>query len=396
MEVPSGVLQFRIDGQHKRARAATMTLGHGEVQTPVFMPVGTQGSVKGLTNEQVGAGGLGVQIILGNTYHLGHRPGGDVVESLGGLHRMMGWRGNLLTDSGGFQMVSLLKLAEVTEEGVTFQSPHDGSRMVLTPEHSMRLQHQIGSDIVMQLDDVVSSLERGPRLEEAMLRSVRWLDRCLVAHAPRAARQNLFAIIQGGLDPALRARCVEAMVQRDVPGFAIGGLSGGEAKDEFWRTVHLVAPLLPPHKPRYVMGVGYAEDLVVCTALGCDMYDCVFPTRTARFGTALTFAGPLNLKQAQFASDLGPLDPSCRCAVCARYSRAFLHRGAGRAPEAGQLLSLHNLFFQKDLMGRQRAAILAGRYDEWVRGFLAERFQGAPPQWVVDALTAAGIELTPA
>ncbi len=408
MEVPNGVLRFRIDGQHKRARAATMTLGHGEVQTPVFMPVGTQGSIKGLTCEQVGEGGLGVQIILGNTYHLGHRPGGDAVERLGGLHRMMGWRGNLLTDSGGFQMVSLLKLAQVTEEGVTFQSPHDGSRMVLSPEHSVRLQHQIGSDIVMQLDDVVSSMERGPRLEEAMLRSVRWLDRCVAAHAPRAHCQNLFAIIQGGLDPALRVRCVEEMTKRDVPGFAIGGLSGGEAKvsaskllsvlmfraqDEFWRMVHLVAPLLPANKPRYVMGIGYAEDLVVCTALGCDMYDCVFPTRTARFGTALTFAGPLNLKQAQFAADLAPLDPSCRCPVCARYSRAFLHRGAGKAPEAGQLLSLHNLFFQKDLMGRQRAAILAGCYDEWVRGFLQTRFQGDTPQWVLEALTAAGIDL---
>jgi queuine tRNA-ribosyltransferase len=265
--------------------------------------------------------------------------------------------------------------------------------MVLSPEHSMRLQHQIGSDIMMQLDDVVSSMERGPRLEEAMLRSVRWLDRCLAAHAPHAARQNLFAIIQGGLDPELRRRCVAEMVRRDVPGFAIGGLSGGEAKDEFWRMVHLVAPLLPAHKPRYVMGIGYAEDLVVCTALGCDMYDCVFPTRTARFGTALTFAGPLNLKQAQFAADLRPLDPSCRCSVCVRYSRAFLHRGAGRAPETGQLLSLHNLFFQKDLMGRQRAAILAGRYDEWVREFLETRFQGDTPGWVADALTAAGIEL---
>ncbi len=386
-------LQFRVDGQHKRARAATMTLGHGPVQTPVFMPVGTQGSIKGLTCEQVGAEGLGVQLILGNTYHLGHRPGGDVVEGMGGLHRMMGWRGNLLTDSGGFQMVSLLKLAQVTEEGVAFESPHDGSRMVLTPEHSMHLQHQIGSDIMMQLDDVVHSSVRGERLEEAMLRSVRWLDRCLAVHAPFAARQNLFAIIQGGLDAALRVRCVAAMVERNVPGFAIGGLSGGESKDEFWRMVHLVAPLLPADKPRYVMGIGYAEDLVVSTALGCDMYDCVFPTRTARFGTALTFAGPLNLKQAQYESDFGPLDESCGCSVCARYTRAFLHRGAGKAPEVGQLLSLHNLFFQKDLMGRQRAAILSGTYDAWVRDFLALRFAGQTPQWILDAMAAADIDL---
>ena len=355
------------------------------------MPVGTQGTIKGLTSEQVREG-LGVEIILGNTYHLGHRPGGDEVEAMGGLHKMMGWSGNILTDSGGFQMVSLLKLAEVTEEGVRFQSPHDGSTMVLTPEHSIKLQNQIGSDIMMQLDDVVHSSVRGARLEEAMLRSVRWLDRCLAYHVDRQ-RQNLFAIVQGGLDEGLRRQCVAAMVERDVPGFAIGGLSGGEAKDEFWRMVHLTAPLLPANKPRYVMGVGYAEDLVVCTALGCDMYDCVYPTRTARFGTALTFAGPLQLKQACHAHDPSPIDPSCTCLVCRRYSRSFLHRGAARTPEVGQLLSLHNLSFQKQLMDQQRAAILDGSYDAWVRAFLARRFPDGSPAWVLDALRAADIDL---
>lgn len=342
------------------------------------------------------SGQLACGLLLGNTYHLGHRPGGEVLAAAGGLHQLMGWPGNILTDSGGFQMVSLLKLAQVTEEGVRFESPHDGSTMVLTPEHSMLLQNQIGSDIMMQLDDVVHSSVRGERLEEAMLRSIRWLDRCLVAHKDRH-RQNLFAIIQGGLDPELRKRCVAAMTQRNVPGFAIGGLSGGESKDEFWRIVHLTAPLLPDHKPRYVMGVGYAEDLVVCTALGCDMYDCVFPTRTARFGTALTFDGPLNLKQSRFAGDMGPLDSTCGCSVCARYSRAFLHRGAGRVPEVGQLLSLHNLYFQRSLMDGQRAAILDGTYHAWIRRFLARRY-GEPllahvPTWIMDALRAAEVQL---
>lgn len=388
-------LNFRLDGQFKRARAATITLPHGEVHTPVFMPVGTQGTIKGLTSHQV-RHDLGVEIILGNTYHLGHRPGGDEVEAMGGLHSFMGWQGNLLTDSGGFQMVSLLKLAQVTEEGVRFESPHDGSTMVLTPEHSMKLQNQIGSDIMMQLDDVVHSSVTGERLEEAMLRSVRWLDRCLVAHTNRS-KQNLFAIIQGGLNPELRRKCVAEMIQRDVPGFAIGGLSGGESKDEFWRIIHLTAPLLPENKPRYVMGVGYAEDLVVCSALGCDMYDCVFPTRTARFGTALTFEGPLNLKNSHFSGDFSPIDSSCKCAVCKQYTRAFLHRGAARTPETGQLLSYHNLYFQKDLMTQQRNAILDGSYNVWICSFLTRRygrpFEEKVPQWIREALEAAGMNL---
>jgi queuine tRNA-ribosyltransferase len=227
-----------------------------------------------------------------------------------------------------------------------------------------------------------------------MLRSIRWLDRCLVAHKNRS-RQNLFAIIQGGLNEELRRRCVAEMIKRDVPGFAIGGLSGGESKDEFWRMVHITAPLLPTNKPRYVMGIGYAEDLVVCTALGCDMYDCVFPTRTARFGTALTFAGPLNLKQAQYEADFGPLDSACGCQVCKRYTRAFLHRGASKTPEIGQLLSFHNLYFQKDLMTQQRQAIIAGTYDQWVSQFLVRRYKSLQqvPEWINDALKAAEIEI---
>lgn len=375
------------------ARWNTGTIKKGMI---VSLNEGKQkGTIKGLTASQV-RGPLQYEIILANTYHLGHRPGPEVLNALHGIHHMMGWSGNLLTDSGGFQMVSLLKLAQVTEEGVRFESPHDGSEMVLTPEHSIYLQNQIGSDIMMQLDDVVHSSTTGPRLEEAMLRSVRWLDRCLVAHDRSAGKQNLFAIVQGGLDADLRRRCAAEMIKRDVPGFAIGGLSGGEEKDKFWRMVALSCELLPTNKPRYLMGVGYAEDLVVCTALGCDMFDCVFPTRTGRFGTALTFGGPLNLKRAEFKDDHGPIDNTCECEVCAKYTRSFLHLGAGKEiSEVGLLVSYHNLHFQKALMTAQREAIRNGTYNHFVMNFLLQRYGSieATPSWITEALTYAGLEL---
>jgi queuine tRNA-ribosyltransferase len=261
-----------------KARAAVMSLPHADVETPVFMPVGTQGTLKGVTPRQLE--GLDCRILLANTYHLGNRPGCDVLERVGGLHKFMGWNRALLTDSGGFQMVSLLKLAEITEDGVKFRSPHDDSEMVLTPEYSTQIQNTIGADIIMQLDDVVHSSTTGYRVEEAMWRTLRWLDRCISAHK-KPDDQNLFGIVQGGLQPDLRKTCVEEMVKRGLPGYAIGGLSGGEEKDVFWRVVSLCTDLLPRDKPRYCMGVGYSVDLVVCSALGVDMYDCVFPTRTA-------------------------------------------------------------------------------------------------------------------
>lgn len=231
----------------------------------------------------------------------------------------MNWNNALLTDSGGFQMVSLLKLAKITEDGVQFSSPHDNSTMLLTPEKSISLQNSIGADIIMQLDDVVSSLTTGPRVEEAMWRSIRWLDRCIEAHA-RKSTQNLFAIIQGGLDRDLRIKCVEEMVKRDLPGYAIGGLSGGEEKQKFWRMVSVSTDYLPDNKPRYCMGVGYALDLVVCCALGVDMFDCVFPTRTGRFGNALTKHGSINLRNQKYASDHGPIEKECDCIACTSYT----------------------------------------------------------------------------
>ncbi|KAL4733441.1 thymidylate synthase/dCMP hydroxymethylase domain-containing protein [Aspergillus similis] len=262
-----------------KARASTLHLPHGTVSLPIFMPVATQASLKGLTYDQLKQ--TGCMLCLNNTYHLGLKPGQAVLDEVGGAHALQGWNRNILTDSGGFQMVSLLELAEVTEEGVRFLSPHDGTPMLLTPEHSISLQNSIGSDIIMQLDDVIATTSPDhERIHEAMERSVRWLDRCIAAHR-NPETQNLFCIIQGGLDLELRKRCCAEMVARDTPGIAIGGLSGGEAKEDFCKVVDTCTGLLPEYKPRYVMGVGYQEDLIVGVALGADMFDCVWPTRTA-------------------------------------------------------------------------------------------------------------------
>ncbi|KAM9514233.1 queuine tRNA-ribosyltransferase catalytic subunit 1 isoform 1-T1 [Guaruba guarouba] len=373
-----------------RARAAELRLPHGPVPCPVFMPVGTRGTAKGITAAQLAA--LGCRICLGNTYHLGTRPGPELVQRAGGLHGFMDWPHNLLTDSGGFQMVSLSELSEVTEEGVLFHSPYGGGPILLTPEKSIEIQNALGADIVMQLDDVVSSTTTGPRVEEAMRRSVRWLDRCIAANrSPQ--RQNLFAIIQGGLDPELRMQCLEAMTLRDVRGFAIGGLSGGEDKGRFWRMVKLSTERLPRDKPRYLMGVGYATDLVVCVALGCDMFDCVFPTRTARFGSALVPGGSLQLKNQRYAKDFRPIEEGCGCPTCQRYSRAYLHALLRTEPAALHHLTVHNIAYQLNLMASIRQSILEQRFPQFVRRFLSSRYGARIPTWVREALDAAGIPL---
>ncbi|KAM6330523.1 queuine tRNA-ribosyltransferase catalytic subunit 1 isoform 2-T2 [Alca torda] len=377
---PAPLLRVMAECGRSRARAGELRLPHGPVPCPVFMPVGTRGTAKGVTAAQLAA--LGCRICLGNTYHLGTRPGPELVQRAGGLHGFMDWPHNLLTDSGGFQMVSLVELAEVGEEGVRFRSPYGGEEILLSPERSIEIQNALGADIVMQLDDVVSSTTTGPRVEEAMHRSVRWLDRCIAANR-RPQRQNLFAIIQGGLDPALRTKCLEEMTRRDVPGFAIGGLSGGEEKDRFWRMVKLSTDRLPRDKPRYLMGVGYATDLVVCVALGCDMFDCVFPTRTA-------------LKNQQFAKDFRPIDESCGCPTCQRHSRAYLHALLRREPAALHLLTVHNIAYQLNLMASMRESILAGRFPQFVRQFLATMYGGGTrrvPPWVLEALAAVNITL---
>ncbi|KAL9029023.1 MAG: hypothetical protein Q9196_002685, partial [Gyalolechia fulgens] len=385
-----------------KARASILTLPHGPVSLPIFQPVATQASLKGLTPEQLAESGC--NLCLNNTYHLGLKPGQEVLEKIGGAHKLQGWKGNILTDSGGFQMVSLLKLAKVTEEGVKFLSPHDGTPMLLTPEHSISLQNTIGSDIIMQLDDVIATTSPDhARMQEAMERSVRWLDRCIAAHK-HPDRQSLFCIIQGGLDLELRKKCCEEMARRDTPGVAIGGLSGGEAKDAYCRVVDNCTTWLPQNKPRYVMGVGYPEDLVVSVALGADMFDCVWPTRTARFGNAITSTGNLNLRHASFASDFSSIEATCTCTCCRPVSagglgitRAFIHHVAGKETAGAHLLTMHNVHHLLALMRRVRAAIVADRYPAFVRNFFKLRYGGDVanvPAWAIAALQGVGVDLT--
>ncbi|ETL88238.1 queuine tRNA-ribosyltransferase [Phytophthora nicotianae] len=408
MKMPSA-LSFDVLGRYHRARAATLTLPHGEVRTPVFMPVGTQGAIKGLTTPQMQEKPVDCQIFLANTYHLALRPGTEVLAQLPGkLHEFMQWPRNLLTDSGGFQMVSLSRLCEVSEHGVQFESFVDGSTMILTPEASIAHQNRIGADIIMALDDVVSSLaDDDERFKEACGRTVRWLDRCIQAHA-HPDKQNLFGIVQGGLDVSeggLRDQCLSELIQRDLPGYAIGGLAGGESKEAFWKVVAKCTAQLPENKPRYLMGVGYPLDLVVCSALGVDMFDCVYPTRTARFGTAIVPSGLLKLKSAKCEHDDRPIDDTCECFVCKKYTRAYLRvllkkeETFGDAEETtgsigAHLITYHNVTYMLNLMRRLRQSIIDEKFEQFVQNFMLQQFPDRNyPQWAVDALTEAKISL---
>mmetsp|Transcript_3486 Transcript_3486/g.3232 ORF Transcript_3486/g.3232 Transcript_3486/m.3232 type:complete len:358 (+) Transcript_3486:120-1193(+) len=356
------------------------------------MPVGTKGAIKGVTFQQMRE--LGCQILLGNTYHLGNYPGTEVLDNFSGLHNFEGWDRNILTDSGGFQMVSLLKLAQITEEGVEFESPTDGSRMLLTPEESMRIQNSIGADIMMALDDVTNPLSTKERLEEACHRTTRWIDRCILAHNP-SKPQNLFGIVQGGLDTSLRDISLEGLISKNLPGYAIGGLAGGEAKEDFWKIVAHCTNKLPWEKPRYLMGVGYPIDLLVCSCLGVDMFDCVFATRTARFGQVFTKKGFLRLRPEEMKSDLSPLDESCNCPTCIKYTKSFLSTLLHKEQTACHLLSIHNIYFLFTLMREIREAIISGELEEYARNFVLEWFNGIEnvPSWVKEALTEASISL---
>ncbi|KAJ5143003.1 tRNA-ribosyltransferase [Penicillium bovifimosum] len=384
-----------------KARACTLHLPHGSVPLPIFMPVATQASLKGLTYDQLRE--TGCMLCLNNTYHLGLKPGQAVLDAVGGAHKLQGWDRNLLTDSGGFQMVSLLQLATVTEEGVRFLSPHDGTPMLLTPEHSISLQNSIGSDIIMQLDDVIATTSPDhARIKEATDRSIRWLDRCIAEHK-YPERQNLFCIIQGGLDLELRKQCCEEMVARDTPGIAIGGLSGGEAKEEFCKVVDTCTEILPEHKPRYVMGVGYPEDIVVAVALGADMFDCVWPTRTARFGDAIVSSGTLKLSHKSYADDFSPVEEGCQC-VCCRptdqgglgLTRAYMHHITAKETVGAHLLTIHNVHYMLTLMGKIRQAIIDDQYPAFLRKFFSDIYGGDRskfPAWAVGALRGVGVDL---
>ncbi|CAL5229875.1 g13287 [Coccomyxa viridis] len=392
----SPALTFEVLATQGRARASRMTLPHFTAETPMFMPVGTQGTVKGLTSQQLVD--LDCHVILGNTYHLENRPGSDIVAQMGGLHGFIGWPRGMLTDSGGFQMVSLLHLANITEEGVQFASPVDGSMMMLTPEHSMAIQNKLGADIIMALDDVVSSINTSPeRFEEATHRTTRWIDRCIKAHA-QPTEQSLFGIVQGGLNRDLRHTSIRQLSERNLPGYAIGGLAGGEDKSQFWRVVAQCTapgPGLPFNKPRYVMGIGYPLDIVICSALGADMYDSVYPSRTARFGVALVPSGVLKLKNICYREDFRPLDESCGCMTCKKVTRAYLHNLVGKGiPFAAVLMTYHNIAYTQRLTKQIREAITEQRFPAFVRDFVHKHYpKGDIPIWVIESLTEVGIDV---
>jgi len=367
-------LSFNIRARDGRARSGIIETAHGQIRTPAFMPVGTAGTVKALTTDQVEA--AGADILLGNTYHLMLRPTAERVARLGGLHKFMRWDGPILTDSGGFQVMSLSKISKVTEAAVTFQSHLDGSAHVLSPERSIEIQADLlGSDIVMQLDECVSWPAEADRAGDAMRLSARWAERCKGAFGTRD-RQALFGIQQGSTFESLRRESAERLVEIGFDGYAIGGLAVGEGHQAMCETLDFAPGFLPEDRPRYLMGVGKPIDLVEAVWRGVDMFDCVLPTRSGRHGQAWTLDGPVNLKNARFADDPEPLDPTIDCPASRDYSKAYLHHLVKSGEILGQvLLSWHNVAFFEALMATMRAAIAEGCLDE-VRRDLAGR-QGA-------------------
>ncbi len=343
-----------------RARRGSLRTTHGTVDTPAFMPVGSLGPVKGLASDDVSA--LGYTLVLNNAYHLFLRPGHDVIAGVGGLHAFTGWNGSILTDSGGFQVFSLAKLRTVTDEGVTFQSHIDGSCHHITPERAVEIQEALGADIMMAFDECVALPASRERILEALVRTNAWARRC--QEARRRSDQALFGVVQGGHDPALRVRAAREIVSLGFDGYAIGGLSVGESKSVMYGMVDAVEPALPATRPRYLMGVGMPEDLVEGVARGIDLFDCVVPSRHGRTGWLFTSFGRVVIKQAGYAKDERPIDPSCGCPVCLRHSRAYLHHlFATREMLGVRLNTLHNLYYFADLMRRIRGAIEAGTFE---------------------------------
>ena len=357
---------FTLQAQSGQARAGLIETAHGPIETPIFMPVGTRASVKSLWQEELDE--LGAQIILGNTYHLYLRPGHELVEKMGGLHKFMQWNKPILTDSGGFQVFSLSDLNKITEEGVEFQSHIDGSRHMLSPEKSMEIQKALGSDIVMIFDECPKLPASKDTLRESMELTLRWAKRC--RDYELQDHQSLFAIVQGGLHLDLRQECMERMMEMDFPGFALGGLSVGEKNEEMVEFLNEFSPCMPSEKPRYLMGVGKPLDVLNGIRAGIDMFDCVLPTRNARNGQFLTTHGPLNIKKARYLEDSQPPDPTCDCKVCSKYSRSYI-RHLFNVGEylAGQMISYHNLYFYLRMVKKARAAILADKFDEYYKEF---------------------------
>jgi len=360
---------LRTDGS---ARLGRMRTAHGSVDTPAFMPVATQGTVKSLTPADLTA--AGAQIVLANTYHLLLRPGHELVRDLGGLHRFMGWDGPILTDSGGFQVFSLAKLRRIAEDGVEFRSHVDGSLRTLTPESVVAVQHALGVDVLHPLDECLAHPATAAETERSLALTLRWLHRAVAAHRAGGAPGALFGIVQGGTSHALRRRAVEETCALDLPGYAIGGLAVGEPKPALYDIAELVASGLPMDRPRYLMGVGKPTDLVEAVARGVDLFDCVMPTRNARNGQAFTPDGPLNIGNARFTRDGTPLDSACPCEACRRFSRAYLrHLFAARELLAYRLLTLHNLTFYLGLVREMREAIARGGFGSFRSRFL-ERY----------------------
>ncbi|MFA7578816.1 tRNA guanosine(34) transglycosylase Tgt [Castellaniella sp.] len=373
-------LQFECLHVQGQARRGRLRLNHGIVETPMFMPVGTYGSVKAMLPHELDD--LGARIVLGNTFHLWLRPGTDIIERHGGLHGFMQWHGPILTDSGGFQVFSLDGMRRITEDGVHFASPIDGARRFLSPEESMRIQHSLNSDIVMVLDECTPYRigERPATHAEAaasMRMSLRWARRSREAFDALANPNALFGIVQGGMYEDLRDESLAGLVDIGFEGYAVGGLSVGEPKPDMLRVLAHVAPRMPADAPRYLMGVGTPEDLVEGVRCGVDLFDCVMPTRNARNGWLFTRHGDVKIRNARYRDDTGPLDPTCTCHTCRHFSRAYLHhlQRCGEITGA-RLNTLHNLHFYLQIMAEMRAAIEADRFEVWRAGFLRDRAQG--------------------
>ncbi len=364
---------YTLGARDGAARAGVFTTPHGDVHTPAFMVVGTQGAVRAMTPGQVRA--TGAEVLLANTYHLALRPGEALVEKLGGLHAFARWDGPILTDSGGFQVFSLPK-KEISETGVRFKNEVDGSVLELTPERSIEIQNALGADVIMAFDECTPYPASEAQAADGVRRTLLWLERCAKAHA--RTDQALFGIVQGSTYEQLRARCAEAVTALELPGYAIGGVSVGEGHELLVRITAATAPLLPETKPRYLMGVGLPEDLIAAIGIGIDLFDCVIPTRYARSASVFTRRGRIRLTHRRYRGDRYPIDTSCDCEACASgFSRAYLHHlFAANEVLSAILASIHNVRFYQRLVAEARAAILAHRYEEWRNAFLAEYQRG--------------------
>ncbi|MBI5331008.1 MAG: tRNA guanosine(34) transglycosylase Tgt [Betaproteobacteria bacterium] len=366
-------MKFTLTHSQGHARRGVLETAHGVIQTPVFMPVGTVGTVKGITPHELRD--MQARIVLGNTFHLWLRPGLDVIRAHNGLHEFMAWDGPILTDSGGFQVWSLTHLRKITEQGVRFASPLDGQRLMLSPEKSMEIQRVLNSDIVMIFDECTPYPADWATAKQSMELSLRWAQRSKQAHEgnPNA----LFAIVQGGMHEDLRERSLEGLEAIGFDGYALGGLSVGEPKEDMERILGHMGHRLPADKPRYLMGVGTPEDIVYAVSQGIDMFDCVMPTRNARHGLLFTWSGDLRIKNARFKADTGPIDPDCDCYTCRHFTRAYLYHLQRSGEMLGaRLNSLHNLHFYQAFTAQLRTALEEGRFEDWKRAFLARRGQG--------------------